>query len=237
MRKASARPGAVLAAAMALVIVATYLRLDASAPQFAQPVAARVARPAAVHPVPPALRVTIERYCLGCHDTDQSTGGLALDAVDFNDITADLAIWEKVATKLRTREMPPPGEGRPDHATYTQVAAELELALDAAAAAKPNPGRVAVHRLNRAEYTAAIRDLLGLDVDAEALLSSDDSDQEGFDNVASVLSVSPALLENYLAAARRVSRLAVGDVTITPVVETFKISKALVQEEQMSDDL
>jgi hypothetical protein len=114
---------------------------------------------------------------------------------------------------------------------------QLESSLDAAAAASPNPGRVAVHRLNRSEYTAAIRDLFGLEIDGKALLSADEADQEGFDNVASVLSVSPALLENYLSAARTISRLAVGDTTLNPVVDTFKISKALVQDEQMSDDL
>jgi len=96
---------------------------------------------------------------------------------------------------------------------------------------------VPVHRLNRSEYANAVRDLLGVEIDARALLSSDEADQEGFDNVASVLSVSPALLENYLAAARTVSRLAVGDPTLHPVVDTFKISKALVQDDRLGDDL
>jgi hypothetical protein len=93
--------------------------------------------------------------------------------------------------------MPPHGRPRPDVATYSAIAAAIESKLDAAAEANPNPGRVAVHRLNRAEYTAAIRDLLALEVDGKALLSADEADQEGFDNVASVLSVSPLLLENY----------------------------------------
>jgi hypothetical protein len=237
MRRASARSGLVLAVMGAFLGAAAYSRLAAAPQQTVQTVALRTERSVAPHAVPASLRTTIEQYCLGCHDTDQSTGGLALDAVDFTDVSANLAMWEKVATKLRTREMPPPGEARPDQATYTRLAAELEATLDGVAAARPNPGRVPVHRLNRAEYAAAIRDLLGLEIDAKAMLSSDDSDLEGFDNVASVLSVSPALLENYLSAARRISRLAVGDVTITPVVETLKISKALVQDEQMSDDL
>ena len=99
--------------------------------------------------------------------------------------------------------MPPPGRPRPDHDTYAALVSQLEASLDAAAAANPNPGRVAVHRLNRTEYTAAIRDLFGLDIDGKALLSADDADQEGFDNVASVLSVSPALLENYLRRHER----------------------------------
>ncbi|PYR43184.1 MAG: hypothetical protein DMF93_03835, partial [Acidobacteria bacterium] len=144
---------------------------------------------------------------------------------------------EKVVTKLRTGEMPPPGRPRPDAETYRAVASALEGALDAAAAASPHPGRVPVHRLNRTEYANAARDLLGLEIDARALLSADEADQEGFDNVASVLSVSPALLENYLSAARALSRLAVGDPALHPVVDTFKISKALVQDDRISDDL
>ena len=94
-----------------------------------------------------------------------------------------------------------------------------------------------MHRLNRTEYTNAIRDLLGLEIDGRAVLSTDDSDQEGFDNVASVLTVSPALLENYLSAARMISRLAVGDTTRRPVVDVFKVERDFVQDERMSEDL
>ena len=97
---------------------------------------------------------------------------------------------------------------RPDPAVYHTLTAYLESALDAAAEARPKPGHVPVHRLNRSEYTAAIRDLLGIEIDGRALLPSDDADQEGFDNIAAVLSTSPALLENYLSAARTISRLA-----------------------------
>ena len=101
----------------------------------------------------------------------------------------------------------------------------------------PNPGRVPVHRLNRTEYTNAIRDLLGLEIDGRAVLPADDADQEGFDNVASVLTVSPALLENYLSAARMISRLAVGDTSRKPVVDIFKIERDMLQDERMSEDL
>src|SRR5215471_11234266 len=117
------------------------------------------------------------------------------------------------------------------------LTAYLEKALDDAASANPNPGRVAVHRLNRTEYANAIRDLLGLQIDGKSLLSADEADQEGFDNVASVLSVSPVLLEGYLSAARTISRLAVGDPTINPVADVFKIPTALVQDDQITDDL
>src|SRR5688500_20273931 len=105
--------------------------------------------------------------------------------------------------------------------------------MAAAAAARPNPGRVPVHRLNRTEYANAIRDLLGLEIDGRSILSADDADQEGFDNVASVLTVSPALLENYLSAARMISRLAVGDTSRKPLVDIFKVELAMVQDEQI----
>jgi len=184
-----------------------------------------------------AASAVINKYCITCHSSRLKTAGLALDALDVTQAGAHAEIWEKVATKLRTREMPPQGRPRPDATTYVAAATEIEHTLDAAAVARRNPGRVAVHRLNRAEYANAIHDLVGLDIDSHALLSAEDESQEGFDNVASVLSVSPALIENYLSAARTVSRLAVGDPTLNPVVDTFKISKALVQEDQMSDTL
>jgi hypothetical protein len=176
-------------------------------------------------------------YCVTCHNSRLKTAGLMLDTLDVEHVAGHEEVWEKVAAKLRTHEMPPPGRPRPDAAAYSAMTAAIEGRLDAAASASLNPGRVAVHRLNRAEYTAAIRDLLGLEVDAKALLSADEADQEGFDNVASVLSVSPLLLENYLSAARVISRRAVGDPTLNPIVETFKISKSLVQDERMHDDL
>ena len=185
----------------------------------------------------PEPRAVINQYCIGCHNSRLKTAGLELDTLDISQPGDHAEQWEKVARKLRTAEMPPPGLPRPDAATYRAIAQQLEGALDAAWAAKPNPGRVVVHRLNRSEYTASIRDLLGLEVGGRALLAADDADQEGFDNVASVLSVSPLLLENYLSAARTLSRLAVNDPTIVPVVETFKFSKYLVQDEQMSEDL
>ena len=184
-----------------------------------------------------SARAVIDKYCVTCHNAKLKTAGLQLDSADLARIGDHADLWEKVARKLRTGEMPPAGLPRPDKATYARVATELETGLDAAALAKPNPGRVPVHRLNRAEYTAAVRDLLALDIDGKALLSADDADQEGFDNVASVLSVSPVLLENYLSAARRVSRLAVGDLTLNPAVDTYKYSRFLIQDDHMSDDL
>jgi mono/diheme cytochrome c family protein len=200
---------------------------------------------AAVRPAPgatpaaaqsPAAEV-FDKYCVTCHNSRLKTAGLAIDALDLARVGDQADIWEKIATKLRTHEMPPPGRPRPEAATYVAATNAVEAALDMAAAAHPNPGRVAVHRLNRVEYGNAVRDLLGLEVDGRALLSAEDESQEGFDNVASVLSASPALIENYLSAARTISRLAVGDPTLPAVVKTFNVSKLLVQDGQMSDDL
>ena len=184
-----------------------------------------------------STRDLLDTYCVACHNHTLKTAGLELDRLDASRVAEHSDVWEKVVTKLRTAEMPPPGRPRPDAAASRAVADALEQQLDAAAAANPHPGRVPVHRLNRTEYANAIRDLLGLEIDARTLLSSDEADQEGFDNVASVLSVSPVLLENYLGAARAISRRAIGDPTLRPVVDTFKISKALVQDERVGDDL
>ncbi len=185
---------------------------------------------------PASTSEILNKYCVSCHNSRLKTAGLELDRLDVNHIAAHAQQWEKVVTKLRTGEMPPPGRPRPDAASYHAIVAALERELDGAAST-PRPGRVPVHRLNRAEYANAIRDLVGVEIDSRALLSQDEADQEGFDNVASVLSVSPALLENYLSAARTISRVAVGDPALVPVVETFKISKALVQDDRLGDDL
>ena len=132
--------------------------------------------------------------------------------------------------------MPPPGRRRPDTPTLEAFVTWLETALDREAAAHPNPGRPADHRLNQFEYGNAIRDLLALEIDAESLLPADESDH-GFDNIAEVLSMSPTLLERYMFAARKISRLAIGDPTIGPAAETFNISRGLRQDERMSEDL
>jgi len=201
---------------------------------YAQNSASRPLESSTAAPTPQAV---LNHYCVSCHNSKLKTAGLALDALDAAHAGDHSEAWEKVARKLRTREMPPPGLPRPDADTYAKIDAEIEAALDAAAAAKPAPGRVPVHRLNRHEYAAAIHDLLGLVVDGKTLLPADDSDQEGFDNVASVLTVSPTLMEDYLAAARKLGRLAVNDLSLKPAIDTIKVSKAMVQEDQMADEL
>jgi hypothetical protein len=190
------------------------------------------------HEAPQSARAVIDRYCTTCHNAKLKTAGVVLEGLDTAHIGEHAQVWEKAARKLRTQEMPPPGLPRPDPATYRSTAAALESALDAAATASPNPGSVAVHRLNRNEYSAAIRDLLGFEINGRDLLPADEVQQEGFDNIASVLSISPALMENYLSAAREISRLAVGDSTLNPVVQTVKIPKMMIQnEQQAAEDL
>src|SRR6266542_1921869 len=200
---------------------------------------AQTAAPAVSPATPPSVATgdILNKYCVTCHNSRLKTAGLQLDSLDVQRVAGNAQQWEKIVTKVRTGEMPPPGRPRPDAAAYAAVATALESELDAAAAATPHPGRVPVHRLNRSEYTNAVRDLLGLEIDGRALLSSDEAEQEGFDNVASVLSVSPALLENYLSAARTISRRAVGDPALAPAIDSFKISKALVQDDRINDDL
>ena len=168
----------------------------------------------------PAKKPLIATYCVGCHNQKVQTGGLALDSVDPARPAADADKWERVLRKLRRGEMPPPGAPRPDPTVAASFAASLEDSLDRAAAATPNPGRPAVHRLNRAEYSNAVRDLLAVDIRAGDSLPVDDSGY-GFDNIADVLSMSPSLLERYITTARLVSRLAVGDLTIKPAEERF----------------
>ena len=180
----------------------------------------------------PALpaQATIDRYCTTCHNPRTNAGGLALDAHPVANAAGEPQTWEKVIRKVRTGMMPPAGAPRPDRATLDSLAATVETAIDRAAAAAPNPGAPALHRLNRTEYGNAIRDLLDLPVDAASLLPGDDS-SEGFDNQASVLSVSPALMQAYVTAAAKISRLAVGDPTISPDLTTYVPPRGLSQAE------
>jgi len=171
---------------------------------------------------------TIDRYCATCHNPRVKAGGLALDALPVANAARDPQTWEKVIRKVRTGMMPPSGAPRPDRATLDGLAATVETSLDRAAAAAPNPGAPALHRLNRTEYGNAIRDLLDLPIDATALLPGDDS-SEGFDNMASVLSVSPALMQSYVTAAAKISRLAVGDPTISADITTYFAPRGMSQ--------
>ena len=182
-------------------------------------------------------RALLNRYCVTCHNEKLRTAELTLDQMDIENISKDAPTWEKVVRKIRARQMPPLGAPRPDEATYKSLLTHLERELDLAAEANFNPGRrAAAHRLNRAEYTNAVRDLLGLEIDSERLLPADDSGG-GFDNIADVLAVSPMLLEGYMSAARTISRLAVGNLNISPEVDVYTVSEYLLQDQRMSEDL
>ena len=211
------RIGALVAAAWSATV--------ASSVPSAEALRAR-SQAAASSPVAFDVASTVNRYCVGCHNSKAKTtataSGVVFDGIDPARIADDSAMWEKVIRKLRTRSMPPTGVPRPDESTYTALVSHLESTLDRAAAAHPNPGRPSVHRLNRAEYANAVRDLLALEVDPTALLPPDDS-VNGFDNNADMLSVSPALLERYLAAAGTISAIAVGSPNIAASSETYRI--------------
>jgi hypothetical protein len=170
----------------------------------------------------------VDRYCVGCHNDTERAGDLALDRVDRTALATDAAVWETAIRKLRGHLMPPPGEPRPAETSVDAIVGWLEESLDAAAREAPNPGAPALHRLNRAEYANAVRDLLDVTVDATTLLPADDS-SGGFDNIASALSVSPALLSSYVAAAARISRLAVGDPSAGSGIVTYRPARGLVQ--------
>ena len=184
------------------------------------------------NPKGPALTAqgTIDRYCVTCHNARMKTGGLVLEALPVDNAARETQTWEKVVRKVRTGMMPPAGAPRPDRATLDSLAAAVETTIDRAAATAPNPGAPALHRLNRTEYGNAVRDLLDLPIDAAALLPGDDS-SEGFDNQASVLSVSPALMQAYVTAAAKISRLAVGDPTISADITTYVAPRGMSQAE------
>lgn len=175
-----------------------------------------------------AQSAVIGKYCAVCHNEKLRSGGLALTKLDLIHPERDAPEWEKVVVKLRAGMMPPSGAPRPARATVQAFAESIEAGLDQAAAARPDPGRPALHRLNRAEYANSVRDLLDLDIDAASYLPPDDM-SHGFDNMAGVLNVSPALLEGYVRAGSEISRLAVGDPNMSPVVVTYAVPQAFSQ--------
>ncbi len=194
--------------------------------QAQQPAAARQSSTGSPH------LSLVDEYCLSCHDEDHKKGGLALDTVSAAEVAQHPDVWEKVVRKLRARQMPPIGKPRPNDATYDAVIGSLETRLDRAAAAHPNPGRTAaIRRLTRSEYQNAIRDLLALDIDATTVLPADESSY-GFDNVT-VGDLSPTLLDRYVSAAEKISRLAVGRPTRSPGGDTIRIAADVTQEEHV----
>jgi hypothetical protein len=208
--------GALIAVAL---LACSWTWLDAREQSVAQP------RPAAAQ----SHKATLDKYCVTCHSDRLKTAGLTLESIDTTNIAAAPDVWEKVVRKVRVGMMPPQGSPAPDATSRTALVTWLTGQLDAHAATHPDPGRPLVHRLNRAEYGNAIRDLLDLEIDPSSLLPADDS-AYGFDNVADVLGVSPVLLERYLSAAGKVSALAVGDPESGVASETFRIRQDASQD-------
>ena len=200
-------------------------------------------RPAQAVGAVDAHEAMIQEYCIGCHNQKAKTADISLEGLDYQNVAKNGDTWEKVLRKVRTGQMPPVKVPHPEAKDVTSFVTWLEGELDKAAAAHPNPGRQSVHRLNRAEYSNAIRDLLVLDIKPGTALPVDDSGY-GFDNIGDVLSLSPALLEKYMSVAFRVSRAAVGDLKMKPVEDILqarrdpaKLFGNTIRSERTSDDL
>ncbi len=207
--------------AVALAVVAPHARTQSSA-QTPAPTS--------------SSRAMLNAYCVSCHSQRLATAGLSLDNVDVERVREAPALWEKVVRKLRAGAMPPPGQRRPEAAVLNAFVETLERDLDRAVEEHPNPGRPAVHRLNRTEYSNAVRDLLGLHIDAEALLPIDEV-KYGFDNIGDALSVTPLLLERYLSAANRISSQAISEPAVKPFTDSYRIDPARPQDERMGQEL
>jgi mono/diheme cytochrome c family protein len=211
--------------------VSTAPGVPAPAADRAQAMPAVRTQTAAAPQADPAVpsKAFVETYCVTCHNERRKTAGLALDTLDVTNVAAHAPEWEKAVVKLRAGLMPPSGMPRPEQPVIEEFTSSLEAALDRAAQAHPDPGRTEpFHRLNRAEYQNAIRDLLGLDVDAATLLPADEVSY-GFDNIAGVLKLSPLLTERYLNAAQKVARLALG-TPAPPNGELYRVPDQLDQD-------
>ena len=211
------------------VAMAVLLAAVATAPEYSMLMASAAAPP------PVLSRQLLDRYCVTCHNERLKTGGLLLDQVDLGQVEAHAAVLEKVVRKLRSGQMPPEGRPRPDAATLETFVTAVEAALDETAARRPDPGRVVSRRLNRVEYVNAIKDLLGMDIDGTQLLPSDMAGF-GFDNNADVLSMTPALMARYHAAATKISRAAVGSPDNRPTQQMYSLGFEQ-QDARMSEDM
>jgi len=183
----------------------------------------------------PLDRSLLDKYCVSCHSEKLKTGGLSLEKVDVNDVRGNAEVLEKVVRKLTTQQMPPDGMPRPDKATLDAFTGTLESALDQVAKAHRDPGRIAAHRLNRAEYVNVIHDLLALDIDGAELLPNDMAGY-GFDNNADVLSITPALLSRYMSAATKISRIAMGSPDNRPMNRLYRVPFGGRQDARMGED-
>jgi mono/diheme cytochrome c family protein len=248
MRKASTAVLASLGVALLLsqaVISPRTLSAGSQAATGSATASAQTPKPAAGSPNPsrPAsvtagasadaekYKAWVKQYCVGCHNTrtpQPANDPVNLETASLDDLRASAATWERVLRKLSVRAMPPQGMPRPAEPEFAAFTTWLSGSLDRAWAGRPNPGRYVAHRLNRAEYRNAIRDLLALDVDVSAMLPNDGGDF-GFDNIATALRTSPLLLEGYLTAAQRISTLAVGDAQTAASTTEYSINRDFSQ--------
>ncbi len=179
----------------------------------------------------------VQSYCVTCHNENLKTANLLLDQAITGELADSPATWEKVVRRLKARSMPPIGMPRPEEHEYQFLINNLETDLDRYAVANPNPGRSVPHRLNRAEYANAVRDILDLEINVEELLPNDPASGHGFDNIANVLTLSPLLMERYISAAKIISRLAVGNLNQPAQVKTYLLAGNLDQEDRVNDSL
>ena len=196
---------------------------------------------AQAQPAPAAASAAVlTQYCATCHNERLKSGGLVIDPAAVANVNDGADRWEKVVRKLRTQSMPPPGAPRPDAASYDRVATFLETELDRAEAARPHLGKLPLtHRLSRTEYQNAARDLLALEslpreVSIDYLLPPDNI-SSGFDNIADLLFISPSNLERYLDAARKISRLAIGDPAMPVMVNIHRLDPEHPQDERVDE--
>ncbi|MES1168911.1 MAG: DUF1587 domain-containing protein, partial [Oleiharenicola lentus] len=183
-------------------------------------------------PKPADLGAFVDQHCLDCHDTWHTRGDLSLEGLDYSRPGANPEVWERVLRKLDHRLMPPVDKSRPDEGSYRHMTGYLTAELDRAAAVHPQPGRTdALRRLNRTEYQNAVRDLLGVEIDATALLPQDEP-AHGFDNVM-IGNLSPTLMDRYVGAAQKVARLAVGASALAPGGDTIRVRPEVTQEQQV----
>jgi len=216
----------------ARVVLITSLVFSMAAVKGAVPPAEGSQGARAEAPGPPVQWGLLKERCEKCHNSEDWAGGVAFDTLSPEDIAADAETWEKAVRKLRGRLMPPPGNPQPDPKTIDSFVHWMEGELDAAAAGQPAPGSVGLHRLNRTEYARSIKAMLGLDVDVTTLLPKDIS-SDGFDNIAAVLRTSPAFLEQYITAARNISRQAIGRASGKPSSREYRVRSDIDQSEHI----
>jgi mono/diheme cytochrome c family protein len=227
---------ALVVAVLCFLVPAAYDAQVRGAPPQAGSARPRQAPSASAAAAAPAHRAVLDKYCVTCHNQSAKTAGLALDALDLARVSDSAEAWETVVRKIRTGAMPPVGMPRPDKVLADGVVSWVEKELDRAALEDPNPGRPTLQRLNRAEYSNAVRDLLALEIDLASLLPADSAGY-GFDNNADALTLSAALTERYLEAAAKISQMALGRVRGSPAPETVFVPTDRNQGIRVSDDL